>query len=102
MTVQGVQRERGQNKYTEDLNISCLAFADDTTFIVDSQCNMQEILDKANKFYCINDIDINPKKSELIVVNTKKENTQRSIRLGRQRSEVKALDKEKAAWFLGV
>ena len=72
------------------------------TFIANSQHNMQGILDKANEFYCINDIDINHKKSELIVINANAETTQKVVKLGRLKTEVKALEKGKAARFLGV
>src|SRR5260363_452984 len=65
------------------LNISCLAFADDTTFIASTQSNLQDILDKANEFYCINDIDINPKKLEMVVVNSKISLRQQVVKLGR-------------------
>ncbi|CAG8685582.1 7187_t:CDS:1, partial [Gigaspora rosea] len=46
----------------KELNLSCLAFANNTIFIASTQSNLQDILDKSNKFNCINDIDINPKK----------------------------------------
>ena len=102
MTIQESQEGKRGNKKAEDLNISCLAFADDTTFIANSQHNMQEILNKANEFYCINDIDINSKKSELLVINANAETTQKMVKLGRLKTEVKALEKEKAARFLEV
>src|SRR5260363_364187 len=84
------------------LNISCLAFADDTTFIASTQSDLQDILDKANEFYCINNIDINPKKSKMVVVNSRMLPRQQVVKLGRERAEVKALEAEKAAHFLGV
>ncbi|CAG8827577.1 15099_t:CDS:2, partial [Gigaspora margarita] len=82
-------------------NISYLAFADDTIFIVSMQSNLQKILDKTNKFYCINDIDINSKKSVLVVVNSKMMPRQQIVRLERKRAKVKAIEVEKAAHFLG-
>ena len=47
-----------------------LAYADDTTWIARSKAELQKIVDIANEFYEINDIEINSKKSELIVLNS--------------------------------
>ena len=49
-----------------------LAYADDTTWIARSKDELQKIVDISNEFYEINDIEINSKKSELVVVNAKK------------------------------
>ena len=49
-----------------------LAYADDTTWIARSKDELQKIVDISNEFYEINNIKINSKKSELVVVNTKK------------------------------
>ncbi|CAG8794026.1 7767_t:CDS:1, partial [Gigaspora rosea] len=40
---------------------------------------------KANEFYCINDIDINPKKSVIVVVNSRVTPRQQTVKLGRER-----------------
>ncbi|CAG8780292.1 9445_t:CDS:1, partial [Gigaspora rosea] len=60
----------------------------DTTFIASTQSDLQDILDKANEFYCINDIDINPKKSEIVVVNSRVTPRQQTVKLGREKAEV--------------
>ena len=49
-----------------------LAYADNTTWIARSKDELQKIVDISNEFYEINDIEINSKKSELVVVNAKK------------------------------
>ena len=56
----------------EKIKISGLAFADDTTWVANSQQDLQRIIDRAQEFYKLNDIEINPKKSELIAINQKK------------------------------
>ncbi|CAG8830271.1 4851_t:CDS:1, partial [Gigaspora rosea] len=45
---------------------------------------------------------INPKKSEMVVVNLRVIPSQQTVKLGRERAEVRALEAEKAARFLGV
>ena len=47
-----------------------LAYADDTTWIVRLKDEFQKIINISSEFYEINDIEINSKKSELVVVNT--------------------------------
>ena len=61
-----------------------LAFADDTTWIARSKTELQTIVNTAHEFYKINNIEINSKKSELLVFNPDKKtkamkSTSRSI-----------------------
>src|SRR5207237_4380836 len=45
-----------------------LAYADDTTWLARSRKEMQKIVDISSEFYELNDIEINSKKSELLVL----------------------------------
>ena len=47
-----------------------LAYADDTNWIVRLKDKFQKIVNISSEFYEINDIEINSKKSKLVVVNT--------------------------------
>src|SRR5277367_5094071 len=51
------------------IRIAALAYADDTVWVGCSKANTESIIATSQEFFCINDIDINGKKSELIVVN---------------------------------
>ena len=53
----------------EKIKILGLAFADNTTWVANLQHNLQRIVDRAQEFYELNDIEINSKKSELIAIN---------------------------------
>ena len=86
----------------EELRVSGLAFTDDTTWIGRSQQDMQAIVDKAQEFYELNDIQTNPKKSELLVINRKKETERPKLVIGKERIEIPIKKEEEAARFLGV
>lgn len=51
------------------LRVPICAYMDDTVFLESSKTRMQKTVDIANEFYQINDININAKKSELIIIN---------------------------------
>src|SRR5277367_2004352 len=51
------------------IRIAALAYADDTVWVGRSKANTESIIATSQEFFCINDIDINGKKSELIVIN---------------------------------
>ena len=51
--------------------ISVNAFMDDITWIAPNQIQLQKILNTAIQFYNINDIHINPEKSQLLIINGK-------------------------------
>ena len=63
---------------------------------------MQQIVNKAQEFYNINDIEINPKKSELIVLNRKKTEEEYNILLGKKKEEVRAKNTNDTVRLLGV
>ena len=69
-----------------------LAYADDTTWIARSEEEMRKIINIANEFYDINDIKINSKKSELLVLNQSKKDKENGcipeIKLGKKKEAV--------------
>ncbi|GBB86825.1 hypothetical protein RclHR1_13270007 [Rhizophagus clarus] len=52
---------------TEKLTISSNAYMDDTQWLAPSQNNLEKILEIADSFYKLNDIQVNKEKSELLV-----------------------------------
>ena len=97
-----IKRNISSFRSSNKIEIPCLAYADDTTWIAKNQNELQRITNKAQEFYRLNDIEINPKKSELIVLNSKLEKEQRRVTIGADRFEVKAKGKKELARFLGV
>ena len=55
---------------------------DDTTLISHNRDNMQIMLDTCNEFYTINDINVNPIKSNFIVINNSRNTNTQSITIG--------------------
>ena len=51
-----------------------MAYADDTTWVARSKEEIQKIVDISSEFYELNDIEINSKKSELLILNSKHKN----------------------------
>ena len=82
---------------------SVIAYADDTTWIAKSKEELVEILNLADDFYELNDIKINKKKSELVVINGKKDTENQNLLLiCKDGTEIKAKVKDEAARFLGI
>ena len=77
-----------------------VAFADDTTWIANSKEQMERIIQIAEDFFKLNDIQINGKKSNLIIVNPSKPREERKIRLSEE--WVCKEEKEKLTRFLGI
>ncbi|KAG0221057.1 hypothetical protein BGW41_007254, partial [Actinomortierella wolfii] len=88
---------------TEDeIRVAALAFVDDTDWIAGNRDDMQQIVDTALEFFELNSIEVNPKKTELVVVNTPPD-TPKTIQFGEgPESVIKALPATTAARTLGV
>lgn len=86
------------------LNIACLAYADDTVWIAKSKKEMEEILAIANSFFELNDIQVNGKKSQLMIINGDKDKSNRKITIdtGVAQAEVQAVEPNEAIRYLGV
>ncbi|KAF9142461.1 hypothetical protein BGX20_007273, partial [Mortierella sp. AD010] len=81
-----------------EVMIACLAFVDDSTWIGRDQECLQGIVDIAMSFFALNAIEINPKKSELLVINSATDDS--TIQLGND--TIEALDPATSARMLGV
>ncbi|CAG8797372.1 1252_t:CDS:2, partial [Gigaspora margarita] len=62
--------------------MAVVAYADDTTWVVPNKQVIEKTLSIANEFFYINNIQINVKKSNLIVFNPKTKVEERSITFG--------------------
>ena len=79
---------------------AAIAFADDTTWVARSKKEMDRIIQISQRFFKANDIQINSKKSKLIVMNPKKLREERSIVINED--QVKAEKAGSLARLLGV
>ncbi|PKC55690.1 RnaseH-domain-containing protein, partial [Rhizophagus irregularis] len=71
-----------------------IAYMDDTSYLDSSGDKIQESINIATQFYNFHDVDINGKKSELIVINPKLPREDLYIIIGHDKSKVQATDKE--------
>ena len=86
----------------EKIKIPGLVFADDTIWVTNSQHDLQRIIDKAQEFYELNNIEINLKKSELIAINQKKAHMEKKILLRAEKTEVLIKEGKETMRFLRV
>jgi hypothetical protein len=71
-----------------------LAYMNDTSYLDSSGDKIQTSINIITQFYQFYDIDINGKKSELIVINLKLSRDELYITIGRDNSRIQATDKE--------
>ena len=81
-----------------------LAYADDTTWIAKSKKKLQEIIKISEEFYELNNIEINRKKSELLVINSKsnKKDSRLAVKVGKNKDTIYARRNTEAIRHLGV
>ncbi|KAG0010706.1 hypothetical protein BGZ80_001248, partial [Entomortierella chlamydospora] len=89
-----------QQAANKDIEVSGFAFVDDTTWLARSQADMQETLDIAQSFFSLHDIEINTKKTFLVILNSPAD--QNSILFGNPRTEIVALPATESTRILGV
>ncbi|RIB18427.1 hypothetical protein C2G38_2184600 [Gigaspora rosea] len=86
------REERGDmgatTKYKESFQFN------DSTLIALSKKNLQIIIRKAEEFYRLNDIEVNPKKTELLVLNSKLKKEEQFVEMGKAKEVVWALAKK--------
>lgn len=82
--------------------ISCIAYVDDITWIVSSRAEMQIILDIAHTFYTINDSQVNPNKSHLLVINCPKEDRDKPVYVETAKVPVTPVEARETIRFLNV
>jgi exonuclease III len=70
------QKTEHDNGSPTQLNIPITAYMDDTTFITQNQEDLKEIIHTSSSFYNLNDITVNPHKSELLILNANKQDIQ--------------------------
>ncbi|CAJ0827291.1 5476_t:CDS:2, partial [Entrophospora sp. SA101] len=82
--------------------ISTLAYMDDTTWITTSKENLEKILEIADDFYNLNNIQINKNKSVLLTSQTDQEQNIINLKFGNSTINIKPISKSESVRFLGV
>jgi hypothetical protein len=86
-----------QQQKSESLNN--LVYMDDTTWVAGNGKEMDRILQMAEEFYWINDIQVNKDKTKLVIVNRKEREKKREVTL--MGTKIRAQEETKAERFLG-
>ena len=83
---------------------TAIAYADDTVWLAKSKSEMEKIISIAEEFFKINDIKINGKKSELIVINRRRNTNapEEDAQIAIAGVAVKAKRKTEATRYLGI
>ena len=84
------------------LRLGGLAYADDSAWIGGSKDQLQEIMDTASEFYDINNIEINARKCDLLVVGKKERETEDRIEVKSSQEWINRIDNGNACRYLGV
>ena len=91
------------NTHIHSTRISALVFFDDTAWIGSSQPSLQQTINIFNGFFNLNDININGDKSEVIVINAKRQHqTSDGIVMGTDQHTVKPATNNQLIRYLGV
>src|SRR5579859_4030040 len=89
-------------KIKDSVKISNITYMDDTTWVSSNKQKMLYQLEIADSFNKFNGIQINKKKSELIVINGKKAEVEKGIKYGNEDEIVLPCTNNKSVRFLGV
>src|SRR6185437_8668475 len=75
------------------IKIEVIAYADNMTYVANSRKELESIIEIAEQFYKINNIEINRQKSELVVINKdKKEKDYVEMKQKREKVVIKKAD----------
>lgn len=85
---------------SKDWKQAVIAYADDTTWIAKNKKQMERTIQIAEEFFKLNDIQINGKKSKLIIVNPSEKKEDRKLYFGKE--WLLEEGKNKITRFLGV
>ena len=77
-----------------------ITFADDTIWIASTKEQLEKIIEIAEEFFNFNDIQINPNKSKLVIMNTKRKPEEKKVIVGKQ--ELFSIKEKEAVRFLGI
>src|SRR5260363_52882 len=87
----------------QELQVLVLAYADDTTYLARNKLELEQILEVAEEFYKVNDIEINTKKSELLALNMcNKKGIRDGINFGPNNEFIPIKKEKELTRFLGV
>ena len=85
----------------DSTNISTSAYMDDTVWIDESRCRLQDTVNLAQEFFTMWDIKINTNKCELLVINPSVHRDHRFITMGEDADNIVRIT-QKEIRYLGV